>query len=94
MSKNYELKDIGDGKPVMVEKCPMCGISPGNVDDCGCFGDSKCPYFGKDSLSDPSPENYDPYYEESARGKLRRNARLARPNENGNPPLAWLWLGD
>lgn len=29
-----------------VEKCPMCGIAPTNVDDCGEFGNPECPYFG------------------------------------------------
>jgi len=42
----FNLRDIGDGKPVKVAECPMCGISPSNVDDCGEFGDPDCPYFG------------------------------------------------
>jgi hypothetical protein len=42
----YRWRDIGDGHPVLVQECPQCGISPANVDDCGCFGDPKCPYFG------------------------------------------------
>lgn len=32
----------------LVHKCPDCGVAPTNVDDCGHFGDPKCPYFGKD----------------------------------------------
>ena len=42
----FRLVDIGDGKPVQVQVCPNCGIAPGNVDDCGRFGDPGCPYFG------------------------------------------------
>lgn len=45
-SFNFEWRDIGDGNPVRVKRCPACGVSPGNVDDCGHFGDPDCPYFG------------------------------------------------
>jgi hypothetical protein len=44
--KGYRWRDIGDGRPVLVQECPQCGIAPANIDDCGCFGDPKCPYFG------------------------------------------------
>lgn len=36
-----------------VEPCPACGVAPTNVDDCGHFGDSYCPYFGVKSASEP-----------------------------------------
>lgn len=42
----YQWRDIGDGKPVRVKVCPMCGVAPSNVDDCGEFGNPECPYFG------------------------------------------------
>jgi len=42
----FEWRDIGDGRPVRVQKCPHCGVAPASVDDCGCFGDPACPYFG------------------------------------------------
>src|SRR5678815_4622843 len=42
----YQWRDIGDGKPVRVQVCPMCGVAPTNVDDCGEFGNPECPYFG------------------------------------------------
>lgn len=45
-SSDYEWRDIGDGNPVRVKRCPACGVCPGNVDDCGHFGDPDCPYFG------------------------------------------------
>lgn len=45
-SLNYQWRDIGDGNPIRVRKCPMCGIAPANVDDCGEFGNPECPYFG------------------------------------------------
>ena len=44
--KEFRWVDIGDGKPVKVEVCSMCGIAPGNVDDCGEFGNPECPCFG------------------------------------------------
>jgi len=44
-----EMRDLGDGAPVLVEPCSMCGVCPSSVDDCGEFGNSLCPYFGKDS---------------------------------------------
>ena len=50
----YEWKDIGDGRPVQVQRCHKCGVCPSNVDDCGHFGDSRCPYFGIDALAAPS----------------------------------------
>ena len=53
----YEWKDIGDGRPVQVQRCHKCGVCPSNVDDCGCFGDSRCPYFGIDAMAaPPAPE--------------------------------------
>ncbi len=53
----YEWKDIGDGRPVRVQRCDKCGVCPSNVDDCGRFGDSRCPYFGVDAMaSPPAPE--------------------------------------
>lgn len=42
----YRWRDIGDGKPIRVKVCPMCGVAPSNVDDCGEFGNPECPYFG------------------------------------------------
>lgn len=42
----YRWRDFGDGKPVRVQVCPMCGVAPSNVDDCGEFGNPECPYFG------------------------------------------------
>ena len=42
----YRWRDIGDGKPVRVQVCSMCGVAPSNVDDCGEFGNPECPYFG------------------------------------------------
>lgn len=42
----FRWRDIGDGKPVRVMVCPMCGVAPSNVDDCGEFGNPECPYFG------------------------------------------------
>lgn len=42
----YRWRDFGDGKPIRVKVCPMCGVSPTNVDDCGEFGNPECPYFG------------------------------------------------
>lgn len=42
----FRWRDIGDGKPVRVQVCPMCGVAPSNVDDCGEFGNPECPYFG------------------------------------------------
>ena len=42
----YQWRDIGDGKPVRVKVCPMCGVAPSSVDDCGEFGNPECPYFG------------------------------------------------
>jgi hypothetical protein len=45
-SKAFHWRNLGDGKPVQVQQCLMCGIAPANVDDCGRFGDPACPYFG------------------------------------------------
>jgi hypothetical protein len=42
----FEWRDIGDGRPVRVQVCGMCGVAPSNVDDCGEFGNPECPYFG------------------------------------------------
>jgi hypothetical protein len=53
----YEWKDIGDDRPVQVQRCDKCGVCPSNVDDCGHFGDSRCPYFGIDAMAaPPAPE--------------------------------------
>jgi hypothetical protein len=53
----WEWRDIGDGKPVQVRRCHKCGVCPSNVDDCGHFGDSCCPYFGIDAMAAlPAPE--------------------------------------
>jgi hypothetical protein len=49
----FHWRNLGDGKPVQVRECPMCGIAPANVDDCGRFGDPVCPYFG---VGEPEPE--------------------------------------
>lgn len=43
---DYRWRDIGDGQPVRVQVCSMCGVAPSNVDDCGEFGNPECPYFG------------------------------------------------
>lgn len=48
-------RNIGDGRPVLVQLCPDCGIAPANVDDCGHFGDPVCPYFGVGNLDFESP---------------------------------------
>lgn len=42
----FKWRNIGDGKPVRVQVCQMCGVAPSNVDDCGEFGNPDCPYFG------------------------------------------------
>lgn len=44
--EEYEWRDIGDGRPVRVGKCPSCDVCPSDVGDCGHFGDPECPYFG------------------------------------------------
>jgi hypothetical protein len=49
----FHWRNLGDGKPIQVQECPMCGIAPANVDDCGRFGDPACPYFG---VGKPEPE--------------------------------------
>jgi hypothetical protein len=49
----FHWRNLGDGKPVQVRECPMCGIAPASVDDCGRFGDPVCPYFG---VGEPEPE--------------------------------------
>jgi hypothetical protein len=62
----FHWRNLGDGKPVQVRECPMCGIAPANVDDCGRFGDPACPYFG---VGEPEPEgltNADGIDEEAA----------------------------
>lgn len=43
-----EWRDIGDGRPVRIQKCSLCGVAPSCVDDCGAFGNASCPYFGVD----------------------------------------------
>lgn len=45
---NYEVRDLGDGNPIRVQKCPMCGVAPSAVDDCG-MPNPDCPYFGKNN---------------------------------------------
>lgn len=42
----YHWRNIGDGRPVREQVCPMCGVAPSNVDDCGEFGNPECPCFG------------------------------------------------
>jgi len=42
----FKWRDLGDGKPIKVQVCQMCGVAPSNVDDCGEFGNPDCPYFG------------------------------------------------
>lgn len=44
--QQFRVVDIGDGRPVKVEVCEMCGVAPSNVDDCGEFGNPECPCFG------------------------------------------------
>ena len=44
---NYSWRDLGDGVPVRVERCPKCGVAPAAVDDCG-MPTPTCPYFGVD----------------------------------------------
>lgn len=44
--EEFKWVDIGDGKPVRVQVCTMCGASPSNVDHCGEFGNPECLYFG------------------------------------------------
>lgn len=46
-SNGYAWRDLGDGVPVMVKVCPMCGVSPSAPDDCG-MPTPECPNFGKD----------------------------------------------
>ena len=42
-----EISETNETSPsVRVKRCPACGVCPGNVDDCGHFGDPECPYFG------------------------------------------------
>lgn len=50
--KPFHWRNLGDGKPVQVQECPICGIAPANVDDCGRFGDPACLYFG---VGEPQP---------------------------------------
>ncbi len=56
-SKNKTLKEQVNGKEEIingekywmgskVSKCPLCGVAPTNVDDCGEFGNYYCPAFG------------------------------------------------
>jgi hypothetical protein len=54
----FHWRDLGDGKPIQVQECPMCGIAPANVDDCGRFGDPACPCFG---VGKPEPEDVQPW---------------------------------
>ena len=46
---DYVRRDLGDGNPVRVKKCPMCGVAPSAVDDCG-IPNPDCPYFGRNNL--------------------------------------------
>ena len=67
----YQWRDLGDGKPVRVKVCPMCGVAPSNVDDCGEFGNPECPYFGI------GREEYDKLYKEAELQELEKDkARL------------------
>tara|TARA_R110000803_G_scaffold126130_1_gene193604 strand:+ start:33 stop:284 length:252 start_codon:yes stop_codon:yes gene_type:complete len=43
-------RDLGDGVPVRVSRCPMCGITPSAPDDCG-MPTPECPNFGKDACA-------------------------------------------
>lgn len=47
-SADYVWRDLGDGQPVRVKKCSMCGIAPSAVDDCG-MPNPDCPYFGRNN---------------------------------------------
>ena len=49
-SNGYAWRDLGDGVPVMVKACPMCGVSPSAPDDCG-MPMPECPNFGKDACA-------------------------------------------
>ena len=49
-SNGYAWRDLGDGVPVMVKVCPMCGVSPSAPDDCG-MPTPECPNFGKDACA-------------------------------------------
>jgi hypothetical protein len=49
----FHWRNLGDGTPVQIQECHMCGIAPTNVDDCGRFGDPACPCFG---VGKPEPE--------------------------------------
>jgi hypothetical protein len=44
------FRDLGDGVPVRVSRCPMCGIIPTAPDDCG-MPTPECPNFGKDACA-------------------------------------------
>lgn len=45
---DYKWRDLGDGNPVRVKKCPMCDVAPSAVDDCG-MPNPDCPYFGRNN---------------------------------------------
>jgi hypothetical protein len=49
-SNGYAWRDLGDGVPVMVKVCSMCGVSPSAPDDCG-MPTVECPNFGKDACA-------------------------------------------
>jgi len=49
------IRDLGDGLPVKVHPCRLCGVATASVDDCGEFGNPKCPRFGKEGVNQPLP---------------------------------------
>jgi hypothetical protein len=46
----YAWRDLGDGVPVLVKICSMCGVSPSDPDDCE-MPTPECPNFGKDACA-------------------------------------------
>ena len=54
-----------------VEPCPLCGVAPTNVDDCGCFGFPGCPAFGCGQWSDGTPVSEADYAEAEERVQQR-----------------------
>ena len=49
---DYVWRDLGDGQPVRVKRCQMCGVAPSAVDDCG-MPSPACPYFGRNNSKPP-----------------------------------------
>ena len=75
-SKAFHWRNLGDGKPVQVQQCLMCGIAPANVDDCGRFGDPACPYFGV------GKSKYERGYAQEHLARLMRDAIGTETNHN------------